>query len=324
MLKVSDLHGQAKTRLGEAPGNPKKLVLIHTAIALGGSLFLTVITYLLDHLIANTGGLGGLGTRSMLTTIDTVLTRVFSIALPFWQVGIFYAALQWISREQAIFGSLLQGFRRFGAVLGLLFLRGGLFFALGIPLSFISATIFLLTPFSGPYMEQLTSMMESNFTSEQLELMTPEVTAAMLQGVAPLLIIFGVLYLAVAIPLFYRIRFADFAVLDGLPAGRAMVKSFAITRKSCMQVWKVDLSFWWFYLLQILSVSLCNMGAFFPLLGISLPISDTVVALALYILGTVFQTVLLWQYEARRVTVYGLTYRTLDGTLDSDAVDTAA
>jgi len=167
-------------------------------------------------------------------------------------------------------------------------------------------------------------MMESNFTAEQLELMTPEFTAAMLQGVAPLLIIFGVLYLAVAIPLFYRIRFADFAVLDGLSAGKAMLKSFSITRKSCLQVWKVDLSFWWFYLLQILSVAVCNIGAIFPLLGISLPIPDIVVALVFYVLGTVFQTVLLWQWEAQRVTVYGLTYRTLDGTLDADTADVAA
>ncbi len=322
MLQVSELHNQAKTRLQEVSGNPKKLVLIHTAIALGSSLLLTFITYLLSLLIDETGGLRGLTARSLLTTAQSVLELAVMVAMPFWQVGIFYAALQWTRKELADFGSLLQGFRRFGPVLGLQILRGILFIALGMPLSYIATAIFMLTPLAAPFLERIAPMMEQGITSEQLETMvTPEFTAATMQAMIPLLIIFAIVYLAVAIPVFYRIRFADFAVMDNMPAGRAMVNSFNITKGSCLQVLKIDLSFWWFYLLQILSVAICYADSLLPALGVTLPVSGVTAAFLFYILGTVCQGVLLWQYEARRVTVYGLAYRTLDGTMDSHDMD---
>lgn len=319
MLQVSDLHIQAKTRLQEAPGNPKKLVLIHTAIALGGGLLVTVVTYLLSLLIDTTGGLSGLALRSALTTAQSALQLVVMIAMPFWQVGIFYAALQWSKGETTAFGSLLQGFRRFGAVLRLGVLRGILFLALGIPLSYAAMTIFALTPFSAPLLEAISPMMEQGITPEQLEaLLTPEYTAAFAESLIPLVIIFAIVYLAVAIPVFYRVRFSDFGVLDGLPGGRAMINSFQITKGSCLQVLKIDLSFWWFYLLQALSVAICYADTLLPALGISLPFSGVTAAFVFYILGTVCQGVLLWQYESRRVTVYALSYRALNGTLDTE------
>ena len=322
-MQISDLHLQAKTRLQEVSGNPKKLVLIHTAIALGSSLLLTFITYLLSLLIDETGGLSGLTTRSLLTTAQSVLELVVMIAMPFWQVGIFYAALQWTRKESANFDSLLQGFRRFGAVLGLQILRGVLFLALGMPLSYIATAIFMLTPFSAPFLERIAPMMEQGLTPEQLEaLITPEFTAATTHAAIPLLIIFAIIYLAVAIPVFYRIRFADFAVMDNMPAGRALVNSFNITKGSCLQVLKIDLSFWWFYLLQILSVAVCYADTILPALGVALPVSGVTAAFLFYILGTLLQGVLLWQWEAHRVTVYGLAYRTLDGTMDADDTDT--
>lgn len=325
MLQSSDIRRQANARLQDVSGKPKKLVLIHTAIALGSSLLLTVITYLLSLLIDNTGGLGGLGLRSALATAQSVLELAVMIALPFWQVGILYAALQWTRGESANFGSLLQGFRRFGAVLGLQVLRGILFIALGMPLSYIATAIFMLTPLATPFLERMAPMMEQGITPQQLEdLITPEFTAAAMQAAIPLLIIFGILYIAVAIPVYYRIRFADFGVVDGLSAGRAMAKSFHITKGSCLQVLKIDLSFWWFYLLQILSVAVCYADTILPAVGISLPVSGVAAAFGFYAIGTVFQTVLLWQYEAKRVTVYALAYRALDGTIDADAANEEA
>ena len=321
-MQFSDIQGQAKARLQEVSGNPKKLVFIHTAIALGSSLLLTFITYLLSLLIDETGGLSGLTARSLLTTAQSVLELAVMIAMPFWQVGIFYAALQWTRTEQADFGSLLQGFRRFGAVLGLQILRGILFIALGMPLSYIATAIFMLTPLAAPFLEKFAPMMEQGLTPEQLEAMlTPEFTAATTRAAIPLIIIFAIVYLAVAIPVYYRIRFADFAVVEGMPAGRAMVNSFNITKGSCLQVLKIDLSFWWFYLLQILSIAVCYADTILPALGVSLPVSGVTAAFLFYILGTVCQGVLLWQWEAHRVTVYALAYRRLDGTIDFNNMD---
>ena len=325
MLHTSDLRKQAQCRLGELSGNPKKLVLIHTAIALGSSLLLTVLTYLSSLMIADTGGLDGLGTRSVLTTAQSVLEILILIGLPIWQRGIYYAALQWINGEKPGFASLLQGFRRFGAVLRFLFLQVGSLIILGIAVFNLSSVIFTLTPFAEPFLELYKPFMAPDITPEQIQdLMTAEFIASAMDKMIPLLIIFCILYLIVLIPLFYRIRFADFAFMDGLPGGRSLLKSFSITKKTFWQVLKLDLSFWWFYLLQLLSVAICYADTILAALGVSLPVSPAVAAFGFYILGIACQGLLLWQFEAKRITVYALAYRTLDGSPESIEGDVEA
>ena len=106
--------------------------------------------------------------------------------------------------------------------------------------------------------------------------------------------------------------------MDGLTCGKAMLQSFTVTKGSCLQVLKLDLSFWWFYLLQMLSVALCNADLALSYLGISLPVPQVAATLLFYALGSICQVLLLWQFEAKRVTAYALAYRTLDGTLDNE------
>lgn len=321
MLQVSDLHRQAQARLAQTAGNPKKLVLLHTAIALGCSVLMSVITYLFSRQIADTGGLGGLGMRSVLATAQSVLELVITMALPFWQMGIFYAALQWVNEEDAGLGSLLQGFRRFSSVLGKLFLQGGLFFGLGIAIFYISTAVFMMTSFATPIVELFAPIMEQGATPEQLEsLLTPELMESASRAAVPLLVIFIILYAAAAIPVFYRLRFASFAVMEGLSGGKALLKSFAITRKNCWQIFRLDLSFWWFYLLQVLSVAVCYADTILPAVGISLPVSGVGAAFLFYALGTLCQGVLLWQKEGHRLTAYCLAYRTLDTPSEENSV----
>lgn len=318
MLKVSELHNQANARLENA-GNPKRLALIHTAIALGASFLLTLINYLLSLGIADTGGLDGVGTRTILSTAQTMLELVVMFALPFWQLGIFYTALRWAKGEAAEFSDLLQGFRRLGSAIGLMILRSILFIALAMIVVNVSTFLFMMTPFAEPMMEVFQPMMEQALTPEQLmELLTPELMASATRASIPFFIMTGVLYLIVAIPVFYRTRFADFALMEGLTCGKAMIQSFTVTKGSCWQVLKLDVSFWWFYLLQMLSVALCNANLALTYLGVSLPISGVAATLLFYALGSICQILLLWQFEAKRVTAYALAYRTLDGTLDND------
>ena len=318
MLKVSELHNQANARLENA-GNPKRLALIHTAIALGSSLLLTLINYLLSLGIADTGGLDGVGTRTILSTAQAMLELVVILTLPFWQLGIFHTALRWAKGEAAKFSDLLQGFRRLGSAIGLLILRSILFIALAVIVLNVSTFVFMMTPFADPLTDIYATLMEQALTPEQLvELLTPELMASAARASIPLLIISGVLLVLVAVPAFYRIRFADYALMDGLTCGKAMVQSFTVTRGSCWQVAKLDLSFWWFYLLQMLSVALCNADLALSYLGVSLPVSGVAATLLFYALGIICQILLLWQFEAKRVTTYALAYRALEGALNNE------
>ncbi len=325
-IHPSALHKQADSLLTQAK-NPKKLVLIHTAIALGSSLLIAVFNYLFHLQIAETGGLSGLGLRSILETCQSILELAVSVALPFWQIGLVFAAMQWMGGEQAGVSSLFQGFRRFGPVLRFYLLYAGLFLALTFPLMYICSFLFAMTPFSAPLSEILEPLMDPNLTPQQIEeMMTDEMMASMMQAMIPMLIMFAIVYLLVAIPIAYRLRFGTYGVMSGSHAGAAMAESFRITRKNTWQLVKLDLHFWWYYLLQVLCVGISYGYSLLTLAGIPLPISEDAGFFLCLVLSSLVQGIFLWQYEARVQSTYALAYRTFRDDfngVESVAVPTA-
>lgn len=318
MLQVSELYKQAETRLQNTQ-NAKKISLIHAAIALGASLLVVILMEVSDLLIAETGGLDGMATRAMLSTGRDILNLVVTVALPFWQIGIFCAALCWTKGENAEFSHLLQGFRRCFSVMAYQAMLILLYFVLILVVSFPASIIFLMTPLSIPFLNLLQPFIEKPLTPEQAEeLLTPEFTESIMQASIPMLIISGILLLLAFIPIFYKIRFTEFGIMDGLSSFKALAKSFIITGKNFWNLVKLDLSFWWFYLLLVLSVVVSNADMLLPTVGVTLPIPDYAATLLFYTLGSLCQLLLLWQFEAKRVTVYGLAYRTLDRSLSKE------
>lgn len=321
MIQPSFLRYQAAERLQQSAYNPKRLVLLHTIVALGSFLFTTLANYLLSLQIEGTGGLAGMELRSVLATAQAVLELAVTVGLPFWNIGLIFAALRWAKGQTAGPADLLQGFRRFPSVLGYLLLRGGLFLMLAVGIINISSTIYMLTPFAAPLVNLLTPFLQQDGSAEAL--MTDALSSAIFQELVPLLIFSTVLFALLAIPLFYRLRFSEFAVMSGLSCGKAMLKSIAVTRGSCLQILKLDLSFWWYYLLLALSILTSYGDALLPALGISLPLSATASSLVFYSLGLVCQCVLLWQCEAHRLSTYCLAYHNFAGEY-VNAADTSA
>lgn len=307
-LHTPSLHRQAKKLLTGVQYSPKKLVLLHTAVSLGSTLLMTFINYLFSLQIADTGGLGGLGLRSLLSTAQSVLELVVMLALPFWEIGLIYAALRWARGENAEPAHLLQGFRRFGAVLGFRLLYGALFFALGFSLFYACTTIYMLTPLAAPFLTLFAPIMQATTQAQMEAMLTPELMQQASRSMMPLLILFGVVFAAVAIPLFYRLRFGEFAVMDGMSATNAIVHSLRITRKNCLQILKLDLHFWWFYLLQLLTVAVSYGDAIADILHIPLPFSADAGFFLFYILGILLQGILVWRCQDVLSASYCLAY----------------
>ena len=308
-IRSAALHRDAQTRLGQVGYSPKKLVLIHAAIALGGSLLMTALNYLFHLQIEQTGGLSGMGLRSVLSTVQSVLELAVMVLLPFWEIGLLYAALSWANGETARFRDLTEGFRRFGAVLAYRLLSGMVFLALMFAVFNICSTLYMLTPFSNDFAEMVYPIMQPNATAEQVEaLITSEYLEKLLHTMLPLLIFSGVAYAAVAVPLFYRLRLAQFVLMDGERAGAAMLQSLRLTKKNAWQLVKLDLHFWWYYLLMGLCVVISFGDALLPFLGISLPFSEDVGYFLFYLAGALCQGVLLWQCQAKVLTTYCLAY----------------
>jgi len=308
-LNISHLRQQAGARLQQAPYDPKKLVLIHTAVSLGASLAITLVGFLINLKIEDTGGLGGMGVRSVLETAQAMLELAVMVLLPFWNIGIIRAALCWGRNERAYPADLAEGFRRFGSVLGEKCLLSGLFLLIAFLASQMGSILYTLTPFSRPLLE-LTLQLST--AKDPAALMTEEFAARLFQEMIPALVISGVLFVIFSVPMFYRVRFADYALIGGARAFESIIISFKITHLKRWQLFKLDLSFWWFYLLQLLSVALCYGDAILAAFGVYLPISEDLSLLLFYLLGTLAQGALLWQYQAKVSATYGVVYDTLN------------
>ena len=310
-LQASLLHRQSRELLQQAE-NPKKLVLIHTAVAVGGSLLVAVLNYFLSLQIENTGGLSGIGLRSVLETVQSVLELIIMIAMPFWEIGLIYAGLKWIEGEKTGPSTLLQGFRRFAAVLRFRILYSLIFMVIGTALINICTTLFLLTPYGTPLVEQLSPILDASLTAQQIEEMfTTEAALSLAKSMLPLMILCAVVFLPVAIGVFYRLRLAEYGVMDGFGARKSLSKSFRATKKNVWQLMKIDLHFWWFYVLQGLCIALCYGDQILHLAGVSLPMTPDGAFFLFYTLGMVLQGVLIWQYQGQLLGAYCLAYREL-------------
>lgn len=310
-LHYADLHREAELRLATLAYSPRRLVLIHTAVSLGASLVVGLLNLLFSQMIAKTGGLSGMGMRSMLQTAQAVLELAVTVLLPFWNIGLTRAALCWARGESAEMPTLLEGFRRFRSVLGVKLLTGAVFLVVCMAVSYLGTMLFMFTPFAGSLMEALDPIMQNAGTLDPEVLLSDEVMAQISSAAVPLMIFLGVLFVAVAIPVWYRVRFADFAVMDGGRSLPSLLHSFRITKNKALAIFKIDLRFWWFYLLQLLTVILCYGDTILAALGVALPMSAELAYVLFYAAGIVCQGILLWFYQAKVSAVYGLAYETL-------------
>ena len=163
-------------------------------------------------------------------------------------------------------------------------------------------------------MEIMKPMIDTSVTPEQIHtLLTPELLDQMTDAMTPLFILFCAVYVLAGVPLFYRLRFCDYAVMDGMRAGNAVTHSFRITRKNCWQLAKLDLRFWWFYCLQLLCFGISFGDTLLPLMGVSLPMSSEGSFFLFSLLGALCQLILLWQYQGTVLTAYCLAFDAFSG-----------
>ena len=305
MLKTA-----AADALRAAPNDPKKLILLHSAAALALSLLLTVVDYLLEYAIADTGGLGGLGTRSVLSTLQSCLMLSQLVLLPFWQVGYTYVTLKFARKEEAMPADLCHGFRLFLPVLRLLLLQGMLYLGIGFVASQIGAFLFMLTPWAAPMMEATMDMMYGGGSIEDMNYAMEQMMAA---GAVPLTICYCLVFAALSIPFFYRLRMAQLILLDEPEKGAlyAMRSSWRMTKGSASALLKLDLSFWWFYLLELLITAICYADKLLALLGIALPVDATFAFFATFVLYLLAQLALYWWRKNEVDTTYAVFYNAL-------------
>lgn len=295
------LKAAAKEALLTAYHDPKKLILIHTGASVALSLLLVLVNYFLEQQISGTGGLGGVGIRAILETVQTVLILGQTVALVFWQIGYSYVSLGISRGEDVGPGSLLEGFRRFGPVLRqrliVTLLCSGLVFACVYGASIIVS----MTPLTEPLLQAM-------------EVGTEEaLMAAMEEAMLPVIGISIVLMLAVVVPYYYRLRMADYALMDNFhPGAMASIRaSRALMKGNRMTLFKLDLSFWWFYVLESLTMVVSYGDLILPMFGVSLPWSETFSSILFVALAYLCQLALYWWQGNEVHTTYANFYNAL-------------
>lgn len=309
----SAIHQTAEHSLANAKGDPKKILLIYLAIITGLSLAVAGVSILLSNRIADTGGLGNMGLRSVLSTAKSVLPLVQSVILLGLEMGYYTMALNITRGEPISNDTLFGGFRRFFPLLRAQILLSFLYLGLGLLAVYPGAYIFLMLPISEGFYEVLTPIMESASQLTGTVTIDEASMIAVSEAMEPALWIMGTLFLLLFIPTSYRYRMVTFRLIDQSRPGalRAMRESRAMMHRNRFALFRLDLSLWWFYALQGLTVALCYADMLLPMLGITLPWSESVSYFVFLCLSLLVQFVVYYLFMNRVSVTYAAAYGAL-------------
>ena len=260
------LKKKASNRL-QSGKDPKKVVLVYAGIVAASSLVVTVVRNLLNSQISQTGGIQNIGTRSMLTTADTVLTVAQLLLVMCLTLGYTGSMLRIARGQYASPNSLKAGAERLWLLLRTRLLQGLILVAASFSLCFLVVNVCLLTPLSSRLIAVMGSMSAEALLADDIALLS--LYSAML----PIMLI----YLVALVPLLWYFsctyRMVDYLLIDRpqLGAFGALRESRRMMQGNMKMMFRVDLSFWWYYVLQAVVTALVYLNAVLALFGLGLP-----------------------------------------------------
>ena len=289
--------------------NARRIVLIWAGASALVSLLVSFISFLLDGQIEGTGGLSGIGLRSILTTAQTLFSLANVVLMPFWSLGYTACVLRFSRDADCQPQNLFEGFRRIGPAFRMMLLRALLYMGVILLAGNLASILFSMSP-SSLAMYELMELHEEAFLAGTV---SDAVAMELLIAMKPMLIGGGLLCAAVLIPVLYRLRLAEFRLMDE-PRCRARVsllESNRLMRRNGWALFRLDLSFWWYFLAELLAASLCYGDILLTAFGIPLPMGSDLAFFLFYVLGLGAQVALLY-YKGNFVqTTYALFYRAL-------------
>ena len=311
----SPIGQQANAAWNENAPQNRKTLLLHALPALALPILISAINLFLDGQLANTGGLSGIGMRSTLETIQTVLSSAIRILLPFWQLGLFYIAIQ-ISRGTAGRPQhLFEGFRRWGSALRLMLLRAIRYFSklfLGLLLGSLLYSILPLSSNLTKVIEEISK--DPAFSQVSADVLMAEITSRL--GFWDLALQYGFCLLfagILTVPLFYHYRMSDYALLDSEKPGafQALQESTSLMHGNRVRLFKLDLQFWWYYLLTLLATATSYGDLILPFLGIQLPTSKEWAYMIFALISATLHFILYYLFRGQVETTYACVYNAL-------------
>lgn len=299
----------APERLKEAPAR-QKIVLIYAGLALGLTVLVTVLNQLLGLQIDNYGGLSNLGKKSMLSSIQSMLPLAQSAVAMCLEVGYLAAMLRIARGMYSSPQTLRLGFDRFWVLLRCSIFKGMMLFGIGFVSMYAGILLYLWTPFAAsaeeillPLMSQV-SMLDASFVIDDATY------AQLMQAMIPCFVICGALMLVLGGPIFYALRMTSYVIIDkpALGALAAMRESRMMMRGNRLQLLKLDISLWWYYLATAAAMVIGYGDVLLPMLGAELPVSETLAYYGFYALYLLASFAIIFFLRNRVEVIYALAY----------------
>ena len=212
----------------------QKIILYFSLITIAVSAVATVVSYILSQQIAKTGGLGSMGVRSALTTAQMLLPIVQAVFLMCLELGYLSTMLRIARGQYASPNGMRLGFDRFWVLLRCTLLKGLIFGGVAMASMYVAIAIYMMTPLSNSVVDILMPLVKNAGTSGIL--LDDATYAQLMDAMMPAAVLSGVLSLALAAPVFYRYRMANYLIIDR-PATGALAEGIeAQTRQSLENV----------------------------------------------------------------------------------------
>ena len=286
----------------------QKIILYFSLITIAVSAVATVVSYILSQQIAKTGGLGSMGVRSALTTAQTLLPIVQAVFLMCLTLGYLATMLRIARGQYASPNGMRLGFDRFWVLLRCTLLKGLILGGVAMASMYVAIAIYMMTPLSNSVVDILMPLVKNAGTSGIL--LDDATYAQLMDATMPAMGIFGVLFLVLAAPVFYRYRMADYLIIDRPATGAlaALRDSRMMTKGNRWNLFRLDLSMWWYYAAVLVSTAIGYGDQLLPALGITLSFSDTV-SYFLFLGAYLAATFAVYYFLRNRVEVtYALAY----------------
>lgn len=298
-LNPKELKNEARQRLSSTGCDHRKIVLIYSGVTVALMLASGLIQLYLDRQISGTGGLGGLGMRSILQTVESVLDYVNMFFGPFWSAGILSVVIGIVQGDQPQPGNLLDGFRRFGRLLSYLLLETCITVLVATAVCYLSSYVFMFTSWGSTFSEALAPLVENGtlLAAEGTVNMAAIPADTLLSAAIPMCLIFLVLFIPVYAFISYSMRMGRFLLMadQRFRSFSALAYSIQYMKGHKLKMLKLDLSYWWYYLLVGAASVVGYLDVILSEVGIALPFStETAYMVTLVLYGVLTIALDLW------------------------------
>ena len=309
ICNTSEIKAAALRRLTDA-GQAKRIAAIYAGVTLGLSALVTILGLVLEAMMSGATGLGGMGRRTILSSIQSMLPWVVGLITMCVELG-YQAAMLRVARGQYASPQTLRlGFDRFWVLLRCILLEGVILFAIAFGGIYIATMLFMLTPFSGRVMEVLSPVLED------VTLLSPEMALdevlydQLMQAMIPAFVMCAIVVAAAAIPVLYRLRMARFVIIDkpGIGALAALRESRKMMKGNCLRLVKLDISLWPYYIGCVFASLLCYGDVLLPMMGVRFPWSDTVSYYLFFALYLAVQFAVYYFLKNQAEVAYSIAY----------------